>query len=225
MNRKKILAAFGAALLTLCNGPVAQADPAHVGTSDAYWWWFEHVGSAKIIRTDTGISGNIRVNIADYVDNPKGMTVTLWIVIFNNADQCVTANMCFDPDLFDPAIEADVVYGGGNVVGASGTVTIGFRRAAGDNSGSVAQLFGMPVDADGESFGLRNPRYSEVHYVIRFHGPKNPAYMPDQINSYPGGCVAFAPYGWPFPGGPEDLYTGDGDCQDVIFAINPPPAS
>lgn len=219
----RIFTVFVAALLMLSGGAYVHAGPAHVDTSDAYWWWFEHVGTAKIVRTDNGISGNIRVNVADHVPEPRGLTITLWVVIFNNPGECATPNACGDDADFGNAdVMPDVVYGGGNVVGASGRAAIGFHRKAGDNTGSISDLFFLPTD-NGEGFGLRNPRGAEVHYVIRFHGPKDSAAMPEQIQSYGGGCVDWAPYGYPFPAGPDDLYTGAGQCQDVIFAINPPP--
>lgn len=146
-------------------------------------------------------------------------------MVFNNPEECATPNMCFDPDFGNPDVQIDVMYGGGNVVGASGRATVGFHHKAGDNSGSISDLFGLFTDENGGGFGLRNPLGAEVHYVIRFHGPKNPAAMPDQISGYPGGCVDFAPYGYPFPeNGPHELYTGAGQCQDVIFAVNSPPA-
>ena len=223
MDTRRLFAVCGATLLMLSAGPYVHAGPAQVDTSDAYWFWFEHVGSAKIVRTDTGISGNIRINVADYVAEPKGLTITLWVVIFNNPGKCLMKNACGDDADFGNAdVMPDVVYGGGNVVGASGKATIGFHRKAGDNTGSISDIFFLPTD-NGEGFGLRNPRGAEVHYVIRFHGPKDPAAMPEQIQSYAGGCVDWAPYGYPFPTGPDDLYTGPGQCQDVIFAIHSPP--
>lgn len=65
MIKRKMLAVCAAALLTLSASPQASAGGADMSTSDAYWWWFEHVGNAKIVRRDNGISGNIRINVAD----------------------------------------------------------------------------------------------------------------------------------------------------------------
>lgn len=223
MDMRKMFVGCCAALLTLSVGSNVQAEPAYVESNDAYWWWFEHVGTGKIVRTDSGISGNIRINVADYVAEPKGLTITLWVVIFNNPEYCAVPNACGDDADFGNAdVMPDVVYGGGNVVGRSGNATIGFHRKAGDNTGSISDIFFLPTD-NGEGFGLRNPRGAEVHYVIRFHGPKVPAAMPGQIQSYAGGCVFNAPYGYNFPMFPGDLYLAEGDCQDVIFAINSPP--
>ena len=113
----------------------------------------------------------------------------------------------------------DVLYGAGNAVDDSEIASFGFHRKAGDNSGSIADLFGMPTD-NGQPFGLKYPRTAEIHCVLRTHGPKDPMYMPSQIQTYGGGCVDFAPYGYLPPANSNDLYLGVGQCQDVQFAIN-----
>lgn len=219
MYIRKVLASLAATSLCLWAGLGAQAGPADVNTADAYWWWGDPAGSSRIVRTDKGISGNISVHLGNESGSAGGIVITLWLVIFNNPGEC--AGECVDADLFNPAVMADVVYGGGNVVGGSEKATIGFRYAAGSNAGSIATLFGMPTN-DGEGYGLRDPRGAEVHYVIRFHGPVNTEAMPAQLQGYEGGCIDFAPYGYPFPTGSDDLYLGWGQCQDVIFAVNPP---
>ena len=224
MVRSKVFSAMFAVLLTLSAAPSVHSNPADINTSEAYWWWFEQVGTAKLVRSDDGISGNVRVNVSDYVFDSRGLTFTLWIVIFNNPGQCEIPNACGDDADFENAgVMPDVVYGGGNIVGDSGNTAIGFHHKAGDNTGSISDLFFLPTDANGEGFGLRNPRGAEVHYVIRFHGPKDAAAMPEQIQGYPGGCIFQAPYGHDFPAFPGDLYLEHGDCQDVIFAIHSPP--
>lgn len=221
MNRltMKIGAICLAGMFTL----TAQAAPADVAANDANWWWGDPAGNARIVRTDKGISGNIKVHLGNDTGSAKGLAVTLWLVIFNNAEECDTPNVCADLDFANPDVMVDVVYGGGNIVGASERARIGFHYKAGDNTGSIADLFGLFTDDNGEGFGLRNPRGAEVHYVLRFHGPLNPSAMPEQIQSYGGGCIDFAPYGFPFPTGSDNLYLGLGECQDVIAAINPPP--
>jgi len=215
-----LLGAVGLGLLLVGS---ASAAPPDKDANDAYWWWGDGpAGTSRIVRTDNGINGNISVHLANELGSAKGLAITLWIVIFNNPENCAEPNMCGEPDLFNPAVMPDVVYGGGNVVGSSERATMGFHYSAGNNSGSIADLFGMPTD-NGDSFGLIYPRGAEVHYVIRLHGPRDPAAMPAQIQSYGGGCVDFAPYGYPPPMGSNDLRLGPGECQDVIAAINPPP--
>ena len=219
-----LLGAVGLGLLLVGS---ASAAPPDKGVNDALWWWGGDAGTSRIVRTDNGISGNIKVHLGNDSGSAKGLAITLWIVIFNNPAACEERNMCGDDlDFGNPAVMPDVVYGGGNVVGASERATIGFHYKAGNNAGSIADLFGLPLDADDNSFGLIYPRSAEVHYVIRLHGPKDPAAMPEQIQSYGGGCTTGPlplPFGWPFPENSGDLHLELGDCQDVIFAINPPP--
>jgi hypothetical protein len=200
---------------------LVSAAPSDTDSNDVFWSWGDAAGSSKIVRNDGGISGNIKTSLSNEVDSTNGIAVTLWIVVFNNPGACAT-DPCTDADLFESAVMPDVLYGAGNVVGNSEKFSAGYHRKAGDNSGSIADLFGMPTKDNGEPFGLINPRGAEIHYVVRTHGPKNPAEMPAQIQSYGGGCVFGAPYGYPVPTGPNDLYLGDGDCQDVQFAINQP---
>jgi hypothetical protein len=129
----------------------------------------------------------------------------------------IVPSPCGEPDLFDPDVKPDVLYGAGNVVGGSENASFGYHRNAGDNSGSIADLFGMPTN-NGEPWGLIDPQGAEVHYVVRSHGPKDPAEMPAQIDSFEGGCVTdYLP-----PADSLDLHLGAGDCQDIQFAINQP---
>jgi len=212
------------ALLAVCAGSSALAAPPDKDANEAYWWWGDPVGTSRIVRTDNGISGNIRVHLANDVGSAKGLAVTLWLVFFNNPGACAVANVCGDDaDFGNPDVKPDVVYGGGNVVGASENTSIGFHYKKGENTGSISDIFFLPLNDEGEGFGLLNPRGAEVHYVLRFHGPVDPAAMPEQVKTYGGGCVDFAPYGYPSPMGPDELYLDPGQCQDVIFAINSPP--
>jgi hypothetical protein len=210
------------ATLVFCFAGGVYAAPANVSGSDVYWWWGDHAGSAKIVRTNKGVSGNMTASLANSEGSTEGLAVTLWIVIFNYPGECLTPYFCgADEDFGNPDIKADVVYGAGNIVGSSEEVSFGFHRKAGDNSGSVADLFGMPTDG-GVPFGLMNPRGAEIHYVVRLHGPMIPMEMPAQIKTYGGGCVFDAPYGYLPPLAENELQLGWGDCQDVQFAINAP---
>ena len=219
MNTRMTIAISSIALLVLLTAGSAAAEPANVDTNDAYWWWGDPAGISRIVRTDEGISGNISVHLGNESGSAAGLTVTMWLVVFNDPGEC--DDFCNDPDLFDPAVMPDVVYGGGHIVGASEKLTIGFHYKAGSNSGSIADIFGLPTNG-GESYGLIDSRAAEVHYVLRFHGPVNTAAMPAQIQSYEGGCVDNAPFGFLPPTGSDDIYLGVGECQDVIFAVHEP---
>ena len=219
MKNRKLNAITCISALVLWMSGGAHADPADVQANDAFWWWGDPAGSSQIVRTDNGISGNISVHLGNESGSAAGVTVTLWLVIFNEPGACEEG--CDEPDLFNPEVMPDVVYGGGHVVGGSEKARIAYHYQEGSNEGSIADLFGMPTDG-GESFGLIDSRAAEVHYVARLHGPVNTAAMPAQIQSFDGGCIAFAPFGFLPPTGSDDVRLGWGECQDVIFAISPP---
>ncbi len=217
MNKKNMLLLLTVLFMTLAITAVASAGQPE--TSTVYWWWEEEAGSAQIVRTPNGIHGNFSSSLANDSGSAHGLAVTLWLVIFNNPAAC--GELCNDADLGNPDVMPDVLYATGNVIGHSETANLGFSRNAGDNSGSIANLFGLPTN-DGEPWGLVDPMAAEIHYVLRFHGPTDAAQMPAQIQSYEGGCVFNAPFGYNFPAGSDDLYLGAGDCQDVQFAVNLP---
>ena len=216
----KIAPMFLSLLLAATIATVVNAAPASVEENDVGWWWGEGpVGLAKIVRNKNGISGNWFSSLSNGEGSAEGLAVTLWIIIFNYPEECATPYECTEGDLFNPDVEPDALYGAGNIVDSSEEASFGFHRKRGDNSGSIANLFGMPTDG-GEPYGLRNPRGAEVHYVLRLHGPMNPEEMPAQIHTYPGGCITDAPYGYLPPAEEGDLVFGEGDCQDVQAAIN-----
>jgi hypothetical protein len=221
--RMKIAPAFVCLMILMVSiATVVNAAPADVDENDVYWWWGDPAGSSKIVRNNKGVSGDLYASLSNSVGSAEDLAVTLWIIVFNYPGECETAYACgADADFVNPAVMPDALYGAGNIVDSSEVVSFGFHRKAGDNSGSIADLFGMPTD-DGEPFGLRNPRGAEIHYVVRLHGPMIPLEMPDQIKSYGGGCVFDAPYGFPSPLNEDELRLGWGECQDVQFAVNPP---
>jgi hypothetical protein len=221
-NRRKTGFAVAVVLIAvLAITGIAFAGGADKDSEPVVWWWdaAAPVGSSTIVRNDNGISSTYSASLSNSVASADGLAVTLWVVVFNDPGACAT-DPCTDSDLFDPDVMPDVLYGAGNVVDDSEIASFGFHRKAGDNSGSIATLFGMPTDNNGQPFGLKYPRSAEIHYVLRTHGPKDPMYMPSQIHTYGGGCVDFAPFGYFPPTGPNDLYLGVGQCQDVQFAIN-----
>lgn len=220
MHIKTALALLCIMAFLVSTAPLANAAPAQRQTNEVFWWWGDPAGSSNIVRTNGGISGNLSASLSNDLDTAKGLTATLWLVVFNEPGECAAAP-CGEPDLFNPAVKPDVLHAAGNVVGGSEKVSFGYHRQAGDNSGSIADLFGMPTD-NGEPWGLIDARAAEVHYVVRIHGPLNPEAMPAQIHTYGGGCIAFAPFGHFPPTHPLDLFLGWGDCQDVMFAINQP---
>ena len=209
-------------VLVITFASAVHAAPADVSETGVGWWWGEGTGgTAKIVRTNKGISGNFSSSLSNSEGSAEGLAVTLWLIIFNNPGACATSP-CGESDLFNPDVMADAVYGAGNIVDDSEEASFGFSLKAGDNSGSIAALCGLPSN-DGEPWGLIYPRGAEVHYVLRLHGPMIPLEMPAQIKTYEGGCVeVFPPFGFPPPADVCDLKLGWGECQDVHAAINLP---
>jgi hypothetical protein len=135
--------------------------------------------SAHMVRTKNGV--NFRVDTNSLL---PGHAYTLWVVIFNEPGECLTApDTCTPPDLFNPAAKPDMLYGAGTIVGGSGRATFAGRTRVGDVSGSVQAPVGLL------SNGLIDPFGAEVHLVVHDHGPVIPQFMPDMIQSLAGGCT------------------------------------
>lgn len=144
-----------------------------------------------------------------------GHAYTLWWVIWNKPENCVTPNQCNDGDFPNAGnVEVELLYASGTVARRSGKATFYGRLRAGNDSGSINDLFGLP------SFGglqKGNTFDSEVHLVIRSHGPAIPGQVYDQISSYEGGCLD--PLGIPpFTKIPDEI----GECADIEFSIHAP---
>ena len=168
------------------------------------------VGSSMLSRHGNSISMTFKTS-----DIPPGMAVTIWWVVFNRPWNCSTSP-CGEPDIFDPAVMADVLYAAGHVTGAADRVNYGAQLRAGDADGSVMGFFNALLALDLPSVGLRNVHGAEVHLVARTHQEALPAFMPDMISTFNGGC------GYP-PGVPTDYGAeGPNTCTDIQFAIHQP---
>jgi len=173
--------------------------------------------SSRLVRTNIGITA--QVSTRDL--NPDD-AVTLWMIVFNDPSQCTNPSplsACSDPDIGNPAVQADVMYTAGNVVGGSGISSfVGFRMI-GDNSGSVFRPLLPPGE---QSPGLINPRGAEVHLIVHSHGPVIPEFMPGMIQTFVGGCFDPGP---PFSGlyFPEWGPQGPNTCQSMQFAVHKAP--
>jgi hypothetical protein len=179
--------------------------------------------SANLVRTKNGVNFRVDTNSLQ-----PGHAYTLWVVIFNEPGQCLTApDTCTPPDLFNAAAKPDMLYGAGTVAGGSGRATFAGRTQVGDVSGSVQAPVGLL------SNGLIDPFGAEFHLVVRDHGPLIPAFMPDMIQTLAGGCTDT---GLPAVGAPSpwndyalsEAYGGEfgrlgpNHCLDVQFSILSP---
>ncbi|MEB8346832.1 hypothetical protein OO010_12290 [Flavobacteriaceae bacterium KMM 6898] len=145
------------------------------------------MGSATIHRSNNGVTINVKTS-----GLIPGNAYTMWIVAFNSPELCEDG--CDGPDL--GVANGDVMYGAGHVVGGNGKGNFSAHLSEGDVSGS---LFPQP------SPGLIDGQTTEVHIVVRDHGPKIPGMVSEQIHSINGGC------------NPGD--SNEGLCNDVQFAI------
>jgi hypothetical protein len=163
--------------------------------------------STAIMRNPNGISMNFQVT-----DAVAGHAYTVWWVIFNAPENCATTP-CSEPDIFNLDTQTDVTFAAGTIVGANG-LSVSGHRSVGDLSGSAMPFFNDVLGLDLPVVGLIDPEGAEVHLVTRSHGPKVPGEMPDQINSYVGGCYNFLQ--------PPDQAVNEGDCADTHFSIHLP---
>lgn len=169
----------------------------------------EEVGTSQLLRTDDGVSFKLQTT-----ELVPGTVVTLWMVIFNNPEDCTAP--CDMDDLANPHAMADVVYASGRVIGGSGKANYAGHRSEGDNSGSIfPDWLGLP------SPGLIDARKAEIHFIVHSHGPKIPGLTSEMLHSFNAGCgPIFDPA---FPEVPEELGTyGPNTCVDVQFAVHIP---
>jgi len=165
--------------------------------------------SSSIIRGPNGISMSF-----DVTGVTPGNAYTVWYVIFNVPENCAAfPSPCTVADIFNPATQADVTFGAGKVAGSS-RLSVSGHRSVGDLSGSAIPFFNELLELNLPVLGLINPQGAEVHLLSRCHGPMVPANMPEQIDSFVGGCDDFLPAGVV----PDEV----GECADIHFSQHLP---
>ena len=207
-----LAAALGGSCLALLG---SHAMAGNTSTAPLLDFWtgvpIEGGGMSRVTRTDSGVSVQVRAN-----QLTPGEAYTLWMVVFNYPEFCGVPYACFDPDIGNPWVMADVMYAAGNVVGASGNSGFAGHKAIGDNSGSIfPPLFPPGIEPP----GMLNPLGSEIHLIVHTHGPMIPEYMPDMIKTFGGGCVDPGP---PFTGlwFPEWGAQGPNNCLSQQVGIH-----
>ncbi len=135
--------------------------------------------SSTLVRDAEGITATIITSGLE-----PGAAYTVWLVIFNNPENCVNATApprCGSADTTPAgrgATGSSVVYGTGQVIRANGIGRFAAHLATGDKSGA---LFGP---------GLLNPAGAEVHLIVRSHGQPIEGKVDAQITTDNGGCDA-----------------------------------
>jgi len=188
--------ALGSASAGLASSHISNADVFGIGVG-------QQPGTSMLVRTRNGVA--FSYGSAGHGVFP-GHAYTLWFVVFNFPENCIVPYACGEDDIFvSPGPPGtDIFYGAGNVVGGTGTINLGGRVGIRDEG-----------HFPGFGPGFLNPLTAEIHLVLRGHGPKVPANMPAQINSYAGGCEVFLG-----PPGPPDVADEVGECADVQFSIH-----
>ena len=157
----------------------SQADPSVPVVSLAN---LETVGTARVVRTPQGVNYQVRTSGLQ-----PGHAYTLWLLIFNDADECVAGGpggaLCGPPDFENPDIRPDFLYGAGGLASGDGTLTFAGRLGIDEEGRSINAPVGLLA------YGLQNPSGAEIHAFVHSHGPKLPDYMPDQITTVDGGCT------------------------------------
>lgn len=170
------------------------------------------VGSSRLVRTAAGVSYRLSTS-----GLPPGSAAILWIVIFNEPDECTILGVCgLSEDAFVSRaddIETDVMRAAGSLVGGSGKATFAGRGAVGDQGSSLQEVFGLSRS------GLLDARRAEIHLAVRTHGPVIRGLIRDMISTSNGGCVPVDPILGPLP---NDPLIGPNACEDVHFAVHQP---
>lgn len=209
-----VLATPGAAATGTLDGP----DPA-IWLSDPEG----DVGDNGIEQGDpvAGSSGTAKANgngttiTVNTTGLEPGHTYTMWVVYFNDSALCEDRGSgvagCNGEDLRFAG--GGVLFGNGQVVGASGTATFTARMNSGDGAdtlGPPPPPFGFAPYQAGEN--------NEFHVVIRSHGPKITGEVGEQIHTFGGGCTTEV--------GPAPEQQGDfpvpaapGECGDVQLYV------
>ncbi|MCW9708070.1 hypothetical protein [Fodinibius salsisoli] len=185
-------------------------NPADRSSSNVYTFAdMTEVGTSNLVRKANGVSYNLQTSELE-----PGTVVTLWMVIFNNPENC--SEDCGNDDLANLEANIDVVYASGRIIGESGKATYAGHRNEGDNSGSIFPAWlGLPNP------GLVNAEKAEIHFVVHTHGPKIPELVNEMLHSFNAGCGPNFVEG--LPPVPEELGTyGPNTCEDIQFAVHKP---
>jgi hypothetical protein len=158
--------------------------------------------TAKLTSNDAGITVTF---------NTSGLELlhahTMWIVIVNRPDLCLTTP-CTGTDVLTRTdiVEGNVVYGGGRVVRSHASSFAAHIP--------VGEVVGGWFDTE-----FTNPRGAEVHLIINDHGPIIPGLTLEMTRTYRAGCTdASIPTIFP-PSAYADGTPGPNQCRLMQVAI------
>lgn len=148
------------------------------------------VGTSTLLRHADSIQMTLKAT-----GLPAGTVTTVWWVIFNNPTACshgedlvaatgFPGTKCGFFDLFEPGVNASVLYAAGHVVGQNGVGNYAARLATGPATSQV--LIG---DANSP---LDNPLGADVHLVVHPHLTNDFATIGEELHHF--GCGDCADY-------------------------------
>jgi hypothetical protein len=138
-------------------------------------------GSSTLTRTNKAISMDLHTS-----GLPAGDAVTIWWMVFNHPDACISgASTPDDPsdprcgmaDMANPAADLSVLYAAGHVIDRSGAAEFGGSLREGDTKG-VVSLPGLSTQ------GLLDAAGADVYLVVRDHGPAKRGLVKQQIHTF-----------------------------------------
>jgi hypothetical protein len=160
------------------------------------------VGASKIVRNADGVAVQLSTTGLE-----PGTAVTLWMIAFNNPENCTPPGCGEDDVAPGTAAMVDVINVTGSLVGGSGKATVAAHHRAGEVGYSVFNLLGAPAP------GLIEPGSAEIHLVVRSHGQMIPGLAYEMTHTFAAGCSGFpAFFGTPEPN----------TCEDLQFAVHQP---
>jgi hypothetical protein len=139
------------------------------------------VGTSTLTRTDSGIA-----LVLHTTGLQAGHTVTIWWMIFNHPQACISGAStptpddprCGMADITNSRAGLSVLYAAGNIVDEDGEADFGAYRQEGDTDGAIM----------GMELGLLDAAAADVHLVVRDHGPVDPRHVVEQIHTFDDFC-------------------------------------
>lgn len=129
---------------------------------------------SKLSREADGVHVQVHTRVE------PGHAHTLWWVVFNEPGECAGA-ICLEPDVFNPATQASVLWATGAVSNAAGRLQ--FDAALGESELPGQVLVGS---------GLTDAEGAQVVVVVQDHGlaQDDPALLHQQLTTFQGACNA-----------------------------------
>ena len=133
------------------------------------------VGHSTLRRTSDSISYELETS-----GLPPG-AYSVWVVAFNNPTECIDS--CSPEDLLRADPNPSMFWSTGGVVGDTGETYFQDQINIGEMPGEPGQSI---IGAD----GIADARHTEVHLVLRYHGPASadPTVLHEQISTLLGSC-------------------------------------